>query len=138
MPFIKVDVHVHVHGLSTNSGDIAQQLTKFENKMNEQLEQVKELLQTANNAVSNVASIVTAVNTSVSGIADDTAYLKERIEALSTTGATPEQIAEVLTLAQNLSSNATGVSDQLQSASAQLAELDAATNRPTEEQPAGE
>lgn len=67
----------------------------------EQFEEVKAALQTANDKLDTVG-------TNVSGVAQDVAFLKAKIDALQD-GATAEQMAELKTLADSANAKATAL-----------------------------
>lgn len=120
MPDINITLNIHLP--AQDNTELAQ-LKQF---MAENFDQLKAKIEALAAPIETITTGVQTANTSLTGVVDDLAYLKEQLQG----NPTPEQIAEAVTLVDNLTAKVTPAADALTALGTTLADLDAQTQRP--------
>lgn len=94
--------------------------------MSEQFDQLKAKLEALGPQIDTITTGVQTANTSLVGVTDDLAYLKEQL----VNNPTPDQIAAAVTLVDNLTAKVAPAAAALTALGTTLADLDAQTQRP--------
>jgi len=90
------------------------------------IDDLKAKLEAQSTQIDTISTGVATANTSLTGLSDDIAYLKE----LLANNPTPEQIQELITLADGMGTKLGTASTALSTLGTTLADLDAQTTRP--------
>lgn len=130
MPFIKIDVHVHIHGAENKPGDIAEQIKKLETKMGQEFDGLKADVEALNGKLDTAAA-------SVGEVKKDTDYLKAKLDDLAE-GATAEQIADLRTTVTGLSAKADALATSLSALDAETDSSEGTTPGEGEQPPVTE
>jgi uncharacterized phage infection (PIP) family protein YhgE len=117
-----INITLNIHLPASDNSELAQ-LKQF---MAENFDQLKEKLAALEPKIDAITTGVQTANTGLTGVSDDLAYLKELLE----NSPTPEQVAEAVTLVDNLSAKVTPAADAIGALATQLTDLDAQTTRP--------
>lgn len=91
--------------------------------MNEQFDQLKAKLEALEPQIDAITTGVQTANTGLVGVADDLTYLK----GLLANNPTPEQLADAVTLVDNLTAKVTPAVEAISTLATRLGELDAQT-----------
>lgn len=120
--FSNPEIHIHLHLPAPDNTELAQ-LKQF---MAENFDQLKAKIAALEAPIETITTGVQTANTSLTGVVDDLAYLKEQLAD----NPTPEQIAEAIILVDNLTAKVSPAADALTALGTTLADLDAQTTRP--------
>lgn len=94
--------------------------------MNEQFDQLKAKLDALQPQIDNITTGVTTANTSLTGVTDDLAYLKEQLS----NNPTPEQISAAIATVDSLTAKVAPAAEAISTLATNLGALDAQTTRP--------
>lgn len=122
MGLFNPEIHIHLHLPAPDNSELAQ-LKQF---MAENFDQLTAKIAALEAPVATIVTGVQTANTSLVGVVDDLAYLKEQL----TNNPTPEQIAAAVTLIDNLTAKVTPAADAISALATAVADLDAQTTRP--------
>lgn len=120
MPDINITLNIHLP--APDSSELAQ-LKQF---MAENFDQLTAKIAALQAPIDTITTGVQTANTSLLGVVDDLAYLKEQLA----NNPTPEQIAAAVTLVDNLTAKVTPAADAISALATAVADLDAQTTRP--------
>lgn len=120
MPDINITLNIHLP--APDSSELAQ-LKQF---MAENFDQLTAKIAALQAPIDTITTGVQTANTSLTGVVDDLAYLKEQLA----NNPTPEQIAAAVTLVDNLTAKVTPAADAISALATAVADLDAQTTRP--------
>lgn len=120
MPDINITLNIHLP--ATDNTELAQ-LKQF---MAENFDQLTAKIAALEAPVATIVTGVQTANTSLVGVVDDLAYLKEQLQG----NPTPEQIAAAVTLVDDLTAKVTPAADAISALATAVADLDAQTTRP--------